>query len=218
MKTRHGMIFLLLASALAAADQAAVPPLPGEAAPAVATPAAPTPTATVSLPSVTPAAGGTSVLSKFRLPPAAQKTKDSIKPPPISPRFLQVREHMADLFQGRTDTPPVVDPAKNPFRPAGAAPAPVAAVTSSDGVTMVQAQAPTASDVELLKQVAAIVKVSGWAERDGRTLLTINNTLYRDGDVMKLNIKGQTLYLRLSKFSRSSLTLTLNEAETIVRF
>ena len=74
------------------------------------------------------------------------------------------------------------------------------------------------TDLALLQQGAAQLKVNGFVEREGRVLLTINQALYKEGDVIKVTVKGQAVYLRISKLSRNGLTLTLNDAETTLRF
>ncbi len=201
MKTHFSLAFLFVASALAAAEPPAMSPLPDAA----------TPPATDTPPAVAPPTGGTkshaSVLSRLRLPPAVQKATAAIKPPPVSPRFAQIRGRISDLYLFHHGPPREFDPATNPFRNAG---------ISLDPVAVVPATART--DAELLKQAAALVKVSGWTEYDGQTLLTINQTLCRDSDKIKVTVNGQTLSLRVSKFTRTNLTLTLNEAEITKRY
>jgi len=212
----------VLAIAVFTAARAADPRAPDPAPPA--TPAATAPAATAPEtapvvappPAVTPAAGTASttasVLSKLKLPPAVPRSKDAPKPPPLSPRFKQVRERMATLFSVRTETPPAVDATKNPFRVAGAPP-PV--VINKEGKPE---PAPVATDRVLLQQGVAQLKISGFVEREGHVHLTINQALYKEGDVIKVTVKTQTLYLRLSKVTRNSVTLTLNEAEQSLKF
>jgi hypothetical protein len=212
MKLTRCLAFFSVLAALAAAEPpAAIPPLPGSTPPA-APPAAITPA-----PAITPAAGATaapgSVLSKPEPPPNAATPKEALKPPPRSPRFQQVRDRINALFQNRSRTPPPIDPAKNPFRGADAPP-PVAA-PAKDGAA---APAPVNSDAELLKQGVAQLKMSGFVETKDGLHATINQALYKQGDTIKVTVKGQAVYLRVSKLSRTSLTLTLNAAETTLKF
>ena len=216
--TRCLVIFSVLAAITAAEQPAAVPALPGSTPPAA--PAAATSPAPVStpVPENTPAAGTATVpgpvISKQEPPPDAAKTKGGTKPAPLSPRFQQVRDRMNALFQNRSEPLPPIDAAKNPFRIAGAVP-PAAAPANKDGTP---AAAPVNTDLELLKQGATQLKINGFVERDGRIHLTINQALYKEGDVIKVAVKTQTLYLRLTKVTRTSLTLTLNAAETTLKF
>jgi hypothetical protein len=221
MKPSRCLVFFSVLAAMAAAEPSVVPPpLPGStppaAPPAAVTPALASTPASGNAPAAGTAAASSSVFSKLKLPPDASKTKEAIKPAPLSPRFQQVRDRMNALFQNRSEPPPSIDPAKNPFRAAGAPPPPVA-IANKDGAPA-SAPPPIITDLELLKQGATQLKVNGFVERDGRTLLTINQALYREGDVIKVTVKGQAVYLRVSKLSRTSLTLTLNAAETTLKF
>ena len=196
MKPTRCLAFFSVLAALAAAEP-----------PAAITPA----------PAITPAAGTTaepgSILSKPEPPPNAATAKEALKPPPRSPRFQQVRDRINALFQNRSRTPPPIDPAKNPFRGADAPP-PVAA-TAKGGASP---PAPVDSDAELLKQGVAQLKMTGFVETKDGLHATINQALYKQGDKIKVTVKNQTIYLHVSKLTRAGLVLTLNEAETTVRF
>jgi hypothetical protein len=192
-----------------------------EPKPADHTPAAPAAAATppaaapAAAPAAQPAADGTnSVLSKLKLPLTPAQMKEGIKPPPLPPRFKQVRDRIDDLFALRNAPPPPVDPAKNPFRPPGAV---VLAAGARDGDTPPVA-IPVSSDLALLQQAAAQLRISGFVELKERLHVTINQSLYKEGDVIKVALKGQTLFLRVTKISRGNLTLALNDAEMTLRF
>ena len=60
--------------------------------------------------------------------------------------------------------------------------------------------------------------MAGFVERDGRTFLYINQALYKEGDVIKVTVKNQPVLLRITKLSRTSLTIAYNDAEMTLKF
>jgi hypothetical protein len=141
--------------------------------------------------------------------PPTSKSPDSkpAAPPPLSPRFIQVRERINTLFQHRNEVPPPPDLRANPFRPAGAAVVP--------GAT-----SPTlpSNDLSLLQQAIATLKVSGTVERDEQSYVVVNNRTYKKGDVVPARAEGEMVYLRVGDITRNTLTLTLNSAELTLKF
>ena len=225
------LLALLLGLAVAGpALSAQRPPLPA-ASPgdATATPAAeevytPEPVGTgpaktaaaTSSSSVAPApapAGATAKDKKSNVPSAPTAAG---APPPLSPRFQQIRDRIEVLFGHRNTPPPPADPRRNPFRAPGAAP--VAAAPA--GVPAENAPPPTAAavDLALLKQTAATLKVAGTIEIGGRAHLIINQVPYKEGDMINARAKGQPVFLRVKHISRYSYTLSLNTAELSVKY
>lgn len=153
-----------------------------------------------------------------KTPPPASKAMST---PPLSPRFRQVRERIDALFRHRNETPPPPDPRLNPFRPAGAVPA--AATTASGGRDSAaagdQLPAPPSSDLALLQQAVATLKVSGVVEIPGRGAhLVINAKPYKVGEVIQTKVQGESVFLRVRNISRNSVTLGLNVAEMTLKF
>ncbi len=185
------------------------PPLPAVApGDATATPAAEaayTPELVGTVPAKTAAAAST---------PAAAVAPAT--PPPLSPRFQQVRDRIEVLFGHRNAPPPPADPRRNPFRPPGAAPVAAAPV----GAPAENGPPPTAAavDLALLKQTAATLKVGGTIEIGGRPHLIINQVPYKEGDMINTRAKGQPVFLRVKHISRYSYTLSLNAAELSVKY
>lgn len=149
---------------------------------------------------------------------------------PLTPRFQQVRERINVLYGNREAPPPPIDARHNPFRsqPIASAPTPPASTAASGPAGTGPAPAtlpvgeplppPANPNIALIKQAAALLRVTGFVERDGRTLLNINQALYREGETVKVAVKGQTVLLRIKKLSRTSLTVTLGEAEHTINF
>ena len=121
-------------------------------------------------------------------------------------------------------TLPPPDPRQNPFRAPASAPAPapttlVVTTPAAPGAPATEpAPPPVNPNVELLKEAVKQLKYSGVTERDGRTYLTINQAFYKEGDVIRVTVKGRTVLLRATKVTRTSLTVTLNDAEQTLKF
>jgi hypothetical protein len=158
-------------------------------------------------------------------------------PPPLSPRFQQVRDRIAGLFAHRNETPPNFDPRKSPFRAAGATPAAAAAATPatplvsplSQGVPAPSRSAaapaveappvtPPSTELALLQQAVANLKVAGTIQIGGVAHLVINQVPYKEGDVLSAKAKGQPVYLRVKNISRYSYTLSINDVELSVKY
>ena len=160
-------------------------------------------------------------------PPLAEPPKPAKQsaPNPMAPRFKQVRDRIESLFQNRNDAPPPLEPRFNPFRtPGSVPPPPVATVTTpppanSDGTPAAPVPPPPSStNLAILQQAVATLKVSGVFEIGGKSHLVINARPYKEGDVVQTLVQGETIYLRVREISKRSVTLVLNDAEMTLRF
>jgi hypothetical protein len=248
MSARHFSPFLLVFAALSALAAAAATPAPGidpsgaipNPPPAAAiksadTPAASTPTAanaatgstvTAATTNATTAPAGAAAAPKPGIfsavkakgpPPVGKASGAAI---PLSPRFQQIRERIGTLFDNRNVAGgPVTLPA-NPFRPAGAGP--VASLPASDGSTPV----PVAlnGDLTSLQQAVATIRVKGTVTRNKILQLVINTGpgkegTYKEGDVINVALPAsEPVHLRVRQISVHSVTLTVNEAEMVLKF
>jgi hypothetical protein len=132
------------------------------------------------------------------------------KPPPLSPRFQQVRNRIEALFAHRLSAPTPLDPRHNPFRPAGAFVGPV--VAAGDGRTAAATE-PQPADLTVLQQAVATLKVGGRFVSAGREHRMVNARLYKEGDVIPTQLQGQPVYLRVKALNQKSLTLSLGDSE-----
>ena len=228
---------------LSAADRApaAPAPLPAENPPAVSLPApaaTPAPDTAVATPAAPPAAGA-SAPSVAGEKAASEKTKaktagkkadknsatKAAGPPPLSPRFQQVRDRIKALYGNRDEPRSPYDPRQNPFRSqvVAAEPPPVATTTTTTpGQTLPPLAPPPPppaedSNLALLKQAVTQIKPSGTYTVQGRVHVSISSNLYKEGDIVKTTVKGQVVLLRITKLSLTSLTFTLNDAEMTIR-
>ena len=204
MNARRLLALLLgFAAARAAEPPASVPAPDGAPAPAAVT----SPASAPAQPPLAP--------RKSRGPDP--RTSAAQPPPPLSPRFQQVRDRMEELFRHRSEAPPVFEARSNPFRAAGAlAPLP------QRGPKPAAADAPppvaSATDLQLLQQAAATLKVGGTIRIGGVDHLSINQTAYKEGDAINVRVKGQPVVVRVKNISRYSYTLSLNGTELSVKY
>ena len=148
--------------------------------------------------------------------PAAKTPPKASVPNPFAPRFKQVRDRIDVLFQHRNEPPPPPDARSNPFRTPGATPLPAPSAGPKGGET---ALAPDmATDLSLLQQSVATLRVSGVFEIAGRSHLVINARPYKEGDVIQTQVLGEAVYLRVREISKRSVTLELNEAQMTLKF
>jgi hypothetical protein len=131
--------------------------------------------------------------------------------PPLTPRFLQIRDHIDALFHYRNEPPPPPDPRSNPFRAAGS----TLPVIGENGAPVPES---VISDLTLLQQAVAPLKVSGTVEKDNQLQLVINARPYKKNDVVQSQVQGQTVYLRVRELTHHTVTLALNETELTLKF
>ncbi len=155
-----------------------------------------------------------------KAPASAAKTPVAPAPPTLTPRFQQVRDRIAALLGHRNDAPPVADPRKNPFRPAGAAPAePVKGRPAGSAAVAAPAKPVTSgTDFQMLQAAATTLKVAGTIQINGIGHLIINQVPYKEGDVLKARVNGNPVFVRVKHISRYSYTLALNNAELSVKY
>lgn len=141
-------------------------------------------------------------------------------PVPLSPRFQQIRTKIAALFDTRNAPPRPVDPRTNPFRPVGAAPvAPIPAIEGAEPPPVV-----ANSDLTLLQQAIGTIRVKGTVQRGKVMQLVITSGpgkegTYKEGDIINVALPtGDPVHLRVRSVSARSVTLTLNDAEMVLKF
>lgn len=196
--------------------------VPANSAAASITPPA-TPEAESPVPSTAaagPAAEKPGILSaaKAKGPPPVGKAPAA--PVPLSPRFQQIRMKIGALFDTRNSPPAPADPLANPFRPAGAVPvAPIAAVEGAVPVPVA-----TNNDLVSLQQAVATLRVKGTIQRGKSLQLTITSApgkegTYKEGDIINVVIPGtDPMHVRVRQVSPHSVTLTLGDAEMVLKF
>ncbi len=235
MIARRCHFFLLLPAVLATALRAApvTPPAgidpqePVQAAPpsaainatdgSTATPAATNapPPATETHEALKP---GILSAAKAKGPPPIAKTPAA--PVPLSPRFQQIRDRVDALFHTRNAPPAPPDPLANPFRAPGAGPA--LPLPAADGAT--PEPIVVNDDLARLQQAVATLRVRGTVQRGKLLQLVITSApgkegTYKEGDIINVVLPpGDPVHVRVRQISRNSVTLTVNDAEMVLRF
>lgn len=136
---------------------------------------------------------------------------------PLGPRFAQIRARIDALFAHRGEAVAAPDPRTNPFRPPG-----TLVAAKAEGGAPPQPNPPAvvapASDLALLQQSAATLKVSGIFEIGGTSHLVINGRPYKAGDVVPAQVNGETVYVRVRTIAKPNVTLALKDAEMTINF
>jgi hypothetical protein len=152
------------------------------------------------------------VAAVFAAEPAAPAPKVSV-PNPFAPRFKQVRDRVDALFRLRNEPPAPPDIRTNPFRLPGSGN--VAPATRPDEPPPTPA---AVSNLSLLQDSMATLRVSGVFEISGRSHLVINGRPYKEGDVVQTQVRGEAVYLRVREISKHTVTLALHDAEMTLKF
>jgi hypothetical protein len=154
--------------------------------------------------------------------PVAAKPSSS---PSYEEQFKEVKRRVAELFLHRNQTPPSPDPRCNPFRtPGGVVLAPRAGPEREIGTKVpagseaITHDSAPGNNLTLLQQAAATLRVSGNVEKAGLTQLLINNRPYKEGDLVKTQVQGEEVFLRIKEIARRSVTLALEDAEMILKY
>ena len=186
------------------------------AIPATVAPAGATTTPTPTAPTPDVVKPGILTAVKAKGPPPARKGPAA--PIPLSPRYQQVRDRIGALFNTRNAPPAPPDPTANPFRAPGAAP--IASVPGVEGAPPVA----VSDDLTLLQQAIATIRVKGTVTRNKILQLVINTGpgkegTYKEGDIINVALPtGDPVHVRVRQVAPHSVTLTVNEAEMVLKF
>lgn len=152
--------------------------------------------------------------------PAPKKSAD---------RFERTQEHIDALIKNRLKPDPLPAVLPNPFQlseafpltensrtPGGAAdhgvePAPHETKPPVDAP-------PNGSNAEMLAYYAATLRISGTVELNGRPQLVINQSPYKEGDLILLHNKDTNIYLRVVHIAPGELTLGYKDVEQVLKF
>lgn len=143
--------------------------------------------------------------------PASKKSTD---------RFDHIKEHIDALLKNRLNPEPLPAVLPNPFflaevtQATGASPADPAGHEKPVPVDA----APPSSDAEFLAFYAATLKISGTVLLNGRPQLVINQSSYKEGDLIVLHNKETNIYLKILRIAPGELTLGYNGIEQTLKF
>ena len=154
--------------------------------------------------------------------PAAAKPADAET---YEARFKEVKQWIAELELARSQPPAPLDPRHNPFRTPGSIVMAARPGADSDGGARVPtgaglapAESTPGTNLSVLQQGAATLRVSGIVEINGSAHLVINKRPYKQGALVPTQVQGETVYLRVKEIARRSVTLSLEDAEMTLKF
>ena len=153
-------------------------------------------------------------------PAARPPARPSAKP---ADRYLRTKERIDALLKSRLNPDPLPATLANPFQlPAGMAvvdprtgPSPdLPAGHKGDPVATTKPVEPAipTNDTEALALYAADLKITGTVKLNGQAHLIINQSPYKEGDLLLLNRQNDTVYLQIVRITQTELTLGLNQA------
>jgi hypothetical protein len=117
------------------------------------------------------------------------------------------------LVNRRLKPEPLPDVLPNPFQLSGV-------VTPTNPTTVPTSPvepAPPSNDSEALAHYAATLKIGGIVQLNGRVQLVINQSPYREGDLVFVDNKNAVIYLQIIRLTPSELTLGLNQAVQTIK-
>lgn len=126
----------------------------------------------------------------------------------------RTQDRIAALYQhhDRRAEPP--EPRSNPFRIGGDAATPMLPTGPGETAPV----DPTSRDALLLRQAAATIKVTGVVNIAGRMHIAVNQSTYREGALIPVQLPGETVFLRVGEITMRSATLRLEDAELTIKF
>ncbi len=137
----------------------------------------------------------------------------------INDRYALTRSRINALIGQRLHPTPLPASLPNPFYhtpPELAADANASPGNNPTDVAPVPA-APDSSDIDTLMKYANALKISGVMTLNDRPLLTINQTLCKEGDVVPVGSKDHPVYLQVQHITSQEVTFRLNDATYAVR-
>ncbi len=77
---------------------------------------------------------------------------------------------------------------------------------------------PAGNDIQLLRQAAATIKITGVVIIAKRMHIAVNQSTYREGGLIPVQLPGEMVFLRVVAITQKSVTLRLGEAEETLKF
>lgn len=154
--------------------------------------------------------------AQVALPGAKAENAQTLALKRIADRYALTKSRIASLLEPRMNPAPLPPALPNPFfRPSDLPPVEDPSGTVVD--TTVLPAGPDESDAGTLAKFVSTLKISGLTVRNGVSLLTLNQTLCKAGDIIPLEVKGRTVYIQVLAITATEFTLGLNEEKQSIR-
>ena len=160
----------------------------------------------------------------------APAARPAARTPAVKPadRSARTKERIDELLKSRLAPDPLPTSLANPVQlPGGAVAAetrdnPTPDVPSNHradpvGPTGTPGPLTPGSDREILAQYVASLKISGAVKLNGQAHLIINQSPYKEGDLILLGTPDSPVYLQVIRITPTELTLGLNQAAQTIR-
>lgn len=134
--------------------------------------------------------------------------------PQINAKLLKrTQERIAALYRNHDQRPAAPSERSNPFRLGGEV-----VVSTQPNQTTDPGTDSAARDIQLLRQAAATIKITGVVNIAKRMHIAVNQSTYREGAVIPVQLPGEMVFLRVGAITQKSVTLRLHEAELTLKF
>ena len=131
----------------------------------------------------------------------------------------RTRERIDALLKRRLTANPLPAGLPNPFVVSGGAAVAEQpdATPAGDPTPKIPVEQAPATDAENLARYAAALKIGGTLQLNGRMQLIINQSPYKEGDLVFLDNRNSVTYLQVIRITASELTLGYNQAVLTVK-
>ena len=134
--------------------------------------------------------------------------------PQVNAKLLKrTQERIKALYQYHDNRPAAPGERGNPFRIGGDVVAPLPSDQPGDNSVNTAGH-----DIALLRQAAATIKITGVVNIAKRMHIAVNQSTYREGGLIPVQLPGEMVFLRVVEITQKSVTLRLGEAEEILKF
>lgn len=141
----------------------------------------------------------------------------------LAERSKLTKTRITTLLRDRLSPPPLTPNVPNPFQLTSGGTAALTAPVPVEQVAEIQIEAPVTDaepdpDVATLGRFVADLKISGHFIIGGISRLTINQILYKEGDLIRQGTPEAPYYFKIEKITDDELTLSLNAAVQKLKF
>lgn len=142
----------------------------------------------------------------------------------LADRSKLTKARINTLLRDRLTPPPFTPNPSNPFQLTGGGtatlnnPAPTETVAKVEVVTEAPVEDQPNPDIATLARFLSELKISGHFVIGGISRLTINQVLYKEGDLIRQGTPEAPYYIKIEKITNTELTLRLNEVVQVVKF
>jgi len=134
--------------------------------------------------------------------------------PQVNAKLLKrTQERITALYRHHDNRPAAPGERGNPFRIGGDLVTPLPSDKPGDNSIN-----PAGNDIQLLRQAAATIRITGIVNIAKRMHIAVNQSTYHEGGLIPVQLPGEMVFLRVVEITQKSVTLRLGEAEETLKF